>query len=141
MLMRTVMVFGTFDIVHLGHLHLFKEARMYGDHLIVVIATAANAERVKGRTPVYTDEERRDFLSHIDLVDEVVIGSQSDVYAVISVYQPDVIVLGYDQETFVDRLADELQLRSPHTDIKRASPFDTSRFKSQKFKEYIERHT
>src|SRR3989344_5438626 len=36
--MKTVMVFGTFDILHVGHLDFFKQARKLGDYLLVVVA-------------------------------------------------------------------------------------------------------
>ena len=39
--MKKVMVFGTFDIIHPGHIHLLKEAKEYGDFLIAVIGRDA----------------------------------------------------------------------------------------------------
>ncbi len=45
--MTTVMCFGTFDILHPGHLYFLRECEKYGDELIVVIARDATVEKVK----------------------------------------------------------------------------------------------
>jgi FAD synthetase len=135
--MRSVMVFGTFDILHMGHIHLFQQARLVGDHLIVVVARSVNVENVKGRYPINTDDDRRDLLLHIDLVDEAVLGGEIDVYEIVGRYKPDTILLGYDQTAFVDRLEEKLQELSPATMIRRATPFAKNRHKSQKIKDYI----
>ena len=74
------MVFGTFDIVHMGHIHMFTQAREYGDRLIAVVARDKNVEKIKGIGPMHADTERLEFLRHIDLIDEVMLGNPSDPY-------------------------------------------------------------
>ena len=64
--MKKVMVFGTFDIVHMGHIHMFEQAREYGDKLIVIVARDNNVEKIKGMGALHRDVERAKFLSHID---------------------------------------------------------------------------
>ena len=55
---KKVMVFGTFDIFHPGHEHMLKEAKEYGDELIVVVARDANVKKVKGRLPMHDENQR-----------------------------------------------------------------------------------
>ena len=40
--MKKVMTFGSFDVLHKGHEHYLKEAKSYGDYLIVVVARDEN---------------------------------------------------------------------------------------------------
>jgi len=74
------MVFGTFDIIHGGHIHMFKQAREYGEKLIVVVARDVNVEKIKGIGSLHTEEERQEFLKHIDLIDQVILGDDTDPY-------------------------------------------------------------
>jgi len=138
--MKKVLLFGTFDIVHIGHLHVFKKAREYGDTVRVILARDTRIKKIKGMSPVHDEEERKEFLSHIDLIDEVVLGDESDVYKPIEEYKPDVIVLGYDQKKFVDKLITKLQDMNLETDIVRLEPFKHETHKSGKIKDYILSH-
>ena len=49
--MRKIIVFGTFDILHKGHLNLFKQAKQHGDYLMAVIARDKNVKKAKGKFP------------------------------------------------------------------------------------------
>ena len=57
-LMKKVMVFGSFDILHQGHLYFLNEARRFGEELIVVIARDETILKVKGHKPKYNEKER-----------------------------------------------------------------------------------
>ena len=48
-----VMVFGTFDGLHPGHLSYFKQARKYGDYLIAIVALDENVLQFKGHRPKF----------------------------------------------------------------------------------------
>ncbi|OGH72229.1 MAG: hypothetical protein A2921_03850 [Candidatus Magasanikbacteria bacterium RIFCSPLOWO2_01_FULL_43_20b] len=136
----TVMVFGTFDILHLGHIHMFEEARQYGDKLVAVVARDINVERVKGIGPFHNEQERLKFVKHINLIDEAVLGDKTDVYKVIRKIKPDVVALGYDQRMYVDKLGRALvQLGLNKTKIVRLSECQPKRMKTTKIKKYIER--
>src|SRR3989339_2092009 len=106
--MTKVMIFGTFDIIHGGHIHMFKQAREYGDFLTAVVARDVNVERIKKRGALHNEVERVYFLKHIDLIDEVVLGDKTDVYKVIAKQKPDVVALGYDQRVYVDELEEAI---------------------------------
>lgn len=120
---KTVMIFGTFDFFHAGHLSFLTQARTYGNNLIAVVARDETAKRVKGDRPFHTEEERVNILKHIDLIDEVLLGSQHDMYEVIRKKKPDVIVLGYDQKAFAQNLKRVLQQFGLRIDVIRAKSY------------------
>ena len=60
---KKVMIFGTFDILHSGHFHIFQEARKIGDEVVVVVARDVNAQKIKGRKTFHNEQERRFILS------------------------------------------------------------------------------
>lgn len=107
--MKKIMVFGTFDIFHKGHENFLKQARRYGNYLIVVVARDKTVTEVKGREPRNKEEERIKVLCNSNLGDKIVLGNLGDKYAVIKKYQPDVICLGYDQKAFVEKLKRKLK--------------------------------
>ena len=91
------MVFGAFDWLHPGHLDFFKQAKKFGDYLIVSVGTDQNVERIKEKAPLFNQQERLDLVSAVGIVDKVILGAEEDFYAEIKRYSPDVICLGYDQ--------------------------------------------
>ena len=135
--MKTVMVFGTFDILHLGHIDLFLQAKKYAEHLIAVVARDERAKKIKGKSPIHSEEERRILLGHIDCVDEAILGDESDVYSVILEKKPDIIALGYDQKEFVDRLGSKIIENNLKTEVVRLSPYKAEKYKSGIIKEVI----
>lgn len=137
--MKKVMIFGTFDIIHGGHIHMFKQACEYGDQLIAVVARDANVEKVKGIGPMHNENERLDFISHIDLIDRACLGDKTDVYKVIRKEKPEVIALGYDQKVYIDKLANAITRAGLNASIVRLNEYQPKRFKTNKIKKYIER--
>jgi FAD synthetase len=100
---KRIMIFGTFDIVHKGHEHFFKQARALAKNpfLIVSIARDANVKRIKGRAPRRTQSQRASVVKASELVDKVVIGGAKDHIPHIIKQRPDIIALGYDQTAYV----------------------------------------
>ncbi len=129
--MKIVMVFGAFDGLHPGHLDFFKQAKKYGDWLMVSVGTDKNVEKIKGRKPLFSQEERLELVNQCRFIDNAVIGAESDYYNHIKIYNPDVICLGYDQwarEDEVRRELDRVGLKS--TKIVRLKPYEEHRAKS-----------
>lgn len=133
--MNKVMIFGTFDILHLGHIALIKEASKFGQ-LYVIIGTDTLCEKIKKR-PYFKQEERQGMINAIKGVFEAVIGDSKDPYAVIKKIKPNTIVLGYDQKIFVDGLRGFLKTNKLNIKIKRAKGFNPKRYKSSKIKKYV----
>jgi FAD synthetase len=137
--MKKVMIFGTFDIIHGGHLHMFTEAREYGDNLIAVVGRDENVEKVKGTLPVHNQDERLHLIKSIRQINEAVLGDKFDVYKVIEAHRPDVIALGYDQKVYVDKLAEAIEEFGLTTKIVKLKPHQIHKYKSSKIKQHIER--
>lgn len=131
------MIFGTFDLIHAGHLHLLQQARKLGNRLIVIVARDKTVARVKGETPFHPERLRREILSHIDLVDEVILGDTKDVYKIVRARRPEVIALGYDQQVFVEELKVRLKAWRLKTRLVRLKPYRPGRYKTGKIKRYL----
>lgn len=69
--MKKVITYGTYDLLHTGHINLLRRAREFGDYLVVAISTDEfNAS--KGKKAYYTFEQRKAILEAIRYVDEVI---------------------------------------------------------------------
>lgn len=128
--MTKVMVFGTFDILHPGHLFLFNEAKKMGDTLTVVVARDQTVSEVKNITTQNNQETRLKNIIDLNIADKIILGNPGDKYQVIKNESPDVIALGYDQKVFTDDLAKTF----PHIKIVRLSAFKEDIYKSSKFR-------
>lgn len=98
------MGFGTFDLLHPGHLFYLKELKKLGDRLIVVIARDQNVERIKGKKPFHNEQERLKAVKNTGLPDEVVLGHPTDFYEVIRHHHPQILGFGYDQQVNLETL-------------------------------------
>ncbi|MDO8509721.1 MAG: adenylyltransferase/cytidyltransferase family protein [bacterium] len=133
--MKKVIVFGTFDIVHPGHIHMLKEAKEYGDYLVVIVARNSTVCSVKGRAPLNNEDKRLENIKALGIADSVRLGCIGDKYQVIAEEKPDVVALGYDQSVFVDNLE---QILDNHVQIVRLAPYQPDIYKSSKLRAKIE---
>ena len=134
--MKKVMVFGTFDIFHLGHENFLKQARKFGDYLIVVVARDKTVKNIKKRLPQNNECNRSQVIIKSDLADKIVLGSLTDRYAVIKKYQPEIICLGYDQKVNLKELKEKLiEFDLRKTKLIRLDPFHPEKYKSSKLRE------
>lgn len=126
-------LFGTFDILHQGHLDLFKQARKKSDYIIVVIARDRTVRQIKKRCPKNSEKIRqRNVIKH-RVADKVVLGSLTDKLASLKKYRPDIIFLGYDQSAFTENLQEKLrELKLAKTKIIRLQPFKPEVYKTSK---------
>jgi len=90
-----VVVAGTFDILHPGHLYLFEAAAALGD-LYVIIARDENIDDSKKR--VFTESERLSLIQSLKPVKKAVLGDKNDFFSPIEAIRPDIIFLGPDQD-------------------------------------------
>ena len=72
-----VITLGTFDLLHKGHLKLFKKCRELGYYVIVGLNTDEFITKYKGKPPIMTYEERKEAILETDLVDVVVPNDQA----------------------------------------------------------------
>ena len=129
------MVFGSFDVLHPGHLYFLKKAKKFGDQLIVVVALDRTIEKIKQQKPKYSEKERIEHVRDLNFVDKAVLGYEVDPYKIIEEINPDVICLGYDQDSYTDNLKEELNRRGMNPKIIRISPYKEETYKSSKLKE------
>jgi rfaE bifunctional protein nucleotidyltransferase chain/domain len=96
--MTTVMVNGTFDVLHPGHVAMLNSARSYGDYLIVAIDTDRRVRELKGEgRPINNQNDRKIMLSNLKAVDFVVIfDSKEELINYMKLYKPQVYVKGSD---------------------------------------------
>lgn len=95
--LKIVFAGGVFDIIHPGHIHTLNSAKSLGDVLVVVVATDKTALKMKNRTPLHDQEQRRLLVDSLSMVDLCVVGNESDIFKTVEKIQPDIIALGYDQ--------------------------------------------
>ncbi|MBU1148509.1 adenylyltransferase/cytidyltransferase family protein [Patescibacteria group bacterium] len=131
--MKKVLVFGTFDVVHQGHLNFFDQAKKLGD-LNIVIARDVNVKKVKGQTPHHSEKIRKAQIVKLKIADKVYLGNLANPYKIISKIKPDIIALGYDQTSFTKDLPVELKNRKLKIKIVRLKPFKPDQYKSSKIK-------
>ncbi len=127
--MPTVLLFGTFDIIHDGHRDLFRQAKQYGN-LHIVLARDETILQVKGRYPYFGEQVRKQHLEIETAISTVYYGSLTDKYQCLKDIQPDYIFLGYDQQVFVDRLESKLHEFGLKASIIRGTPYQEHRCKS-----------
>lgn len=128
--MRKVLVFGTFDGIHFGHINLFKQARKYGDYLVVVVARDKTVKKLKNHLPHKNENERLRDLMGYSLINEAIIGDKKNPYKIIKKIKPDIICLGYDQTHFIDDLSGELKKIKLKTKILRLKPYKPRKYHS-----------
>jgi len=134
--MKKVLVFGTFDIFHPGHEYFLKQAKKHGDELVVVVARNATVKQVKGKVPAHDENYRLGVIQKLDYVDKALLGHGSaDKYRIIDEIRPDVICLGYDQESFTDNLEAKLQERGLSPEIVRISAYMPHVHKSKHYQQ------
>jgi FAD synthetase len=131
--MKKVIAFGTFDLVHQGHVHMLKEAKSYGDYLVVIVARDASVIEVKQHKPLHDENTRLLHVQSLKIADAVRLGNLGNKFHVIDEEKPDVIALGYDQKVAIDKLSAVID---DHVKIVRLSPFKPEIYKSSKLKKY-----
>jgi rfaE bifunctional protein nucleotidyltransferase chain/domain len=96
--MKKIVVNGTFDIIHPGHIQLLNYARGLGDYLLVVIDTDHRVKELKGdNRPINNQLERMLLLENLRAVDEVrFFNSDEQLEFILKDYEPDVMVKGSD---------------------------------------------
>ena len=88
---------GCFDIIHSGHLDLLKEARSYGDKLIVGLNSDKSISKLKGpERPIIVQSERKKILLALKYVDEVIIFNEENPLKLIKKLKPSILVKGAD---------------------------------------------
>src|SRR3989344_5441587 len=110
--MKKVLVFGTFDGLHEGHIDFFRQAKEQGDFLMVVVGRDSTVLSVKKKLPQRNENERLDVVQKAPNVDFARLGNDQEgisKYEVIRELKPDIICLGYDQNAFTEKLEEQIK--------------------------------
>ena len=101
---KTVLTYGTYDLLHYGHLEILRKASLLGDKLIVGVSTDKFNE-MKGKTCVVPYQKRKELLESLDYVDKVIPENNWDQKATdIQDNNIDTFVMGDDWEGKFDEL-------------------------------------
>ena len=131
-----IMVFGTFDVLHKGHLNFFEQARGLSPvpYLIASVARDINVKRIKGAMPKNDENKRLKKVQNCSFVDEALLGRERAYLTHILREKPAIIGLGYDQKAYTKGLKQELLRKGLKVKIVRLKPFKTHLYKSSKLK-------
>jgi len=95
--MKTVITFGTFDVLHVGHINILQRAAALGDVLIVGVSTDKLNYIKKGRNPIYPEQDRIKMVNSLRYVNWCFREhSLEDKPRYIQQYNADILVMGDD---------------------------------------------
>lgn len=93
---KVVLTYGTFDLLHKGHIRLLKRAKALGDYLIVAISTD-EFNSIKGKKSYFNYEDRKEILESIKYVDKVIPEVEWEQKILdVREYDVDIFVMGDD---------------------------------------------
>ena len=96
---KIVFTNGCFDLVHAGHISSFRQARSFGDLLVVGVNSDESIRRLKGKTrPIVSLPHRIALLAALECVDYIIPFEEDTPQNLIEQLQPDVLVKGKDWE-------------------------------------------
>jgi FAD synthetase len=131
-----IMIFGTFDGLHRGHLNFFKQARNLSkaSFLIISIARDKNVLKIKGKYPRLDEHQRAKLVRKSNPADKVVLSGIKNHLPHIVKVRPDIIALGYDQEAYVPNLKKDLNDKGIPVKIVRLKPYKHKIYKNHLLK-------
>jgi glycerol-3-phosphate cytidylyltransferase len=105
--MTKVITFGTFDVLHVGHLRILQRARQLGDYLVVGVSSDALNIAKKSRAPVFSQDERCELIRNLRCVDEVFVEESLELKRQYVIdHGADVLVMGDDWAGRFDFVSD-----------------------------------
>ncbi|MDO6566465.1 adenylyltransferase/cytidyltransferase family protein [Alteromonas sp. 1_MG-2023] len=105
--MRRIITFGTFDVLHIGHIRILKRARAEGDYLIVGLSSDELNFSKKGRNPIYPYKSREELLTSLRFVDSLFMEESLEKKRdYIIQHKADVLVMGDDWDGKFDEFKD-----------------------------------
>lgn len=124
-----VLASGTFDHFHPGHEDYLRQAKSLGDEVIVIIARDAIVRRLKGYSP-QPENVRQRAVAACPYVDQAVLGALENAFDFVASLRPDIIALGYDQQFFINGLAEAMREHGLDPSIVRLEAYYPEQYKS-----------
>lgn len=108
--MKTILTYGTYDLLHFGHIELLRRAKEMGDYLIVALSTD-EFNNLKGKKSYYSYSERKYMLESIRYVDLVIPENNWEQKSKdVERFEVDTFVMGHDWEGEFDFLKERCQV-------------------------------
>lgn len=104
---KIVMCHGVFDLLHYGHIEHLREAKSFGDVLVVSVTSEPYVNKGPDR-PYYNDAQRTSFLASIEFVDYVMLSNEQTALANINAVQPDIFVKGQEFKSGTDGVTGQI---------------------------------
>ena len=131
--MKRVITYGTFDLLHYGHINLLRRAKEQGDYLVVAISTDEFNMKEKEKKTYFSYEERKKLLESIRYVDLVIPeNTWEQKINDIQLYQIDIFSIGSDWRGKFDFLKKHCQV----VYLERTAEISTSKIKDDIKKGY-----
>lgn len=109
--MKRVITYGTFDLLHYGHIRLLQRAKALGDYLIVALSTDEFNWNEKQKKCYFTYEERKNMLEALRCVDLVIPETcWEQKLTDVDEYKADIFVMGNDWEGKFDFLKEKCEV-------------------------------
>ena len=129
--MKKVLVFGTFDKLHEGHISFLEQAKGLGEHLIVCVAQDHTAKQLKGEYPKENIKNRIEIIKKLKLADSIIKGDKRlGNYNIINEKDPQIIALGYDQKELETNLKKWIETNKKQIKLQILKPFNPEVYKS-----------
>lgn len=105
--MKKVITYGTYDLLHYGHINLLRRAKALGDYLIVALSTDEFNSEKKGKKCYFSYEQRKQLLESVRYVDLVIPENDWDQkISDVKEFKIDIFAIGDDWEGKFDFLKD-----------------------------------
>lgn len=102
-----IITFGTFDLIHIGHINMLNKCKKYGDTLIVGVSSDELNFKKKGRYPIFNEKDRLKIVANINCVDEVFLEESLELKrSYINAFNADIFIIGDDWKGSFDELSD-----------------------------------
>ncbi|MFI3379736.1 glycerol-3-phosphate cytidylyltransferase [Mammaliicoccus sciuri] len=125
--MKRVITYGTYDLLHYGHIELLRRAKEYGDYLVVALSTD-EFDKIKNKKSYYNYSQRKMMLESIRFVDLVIPENDwSQKIDDVKNYEIDTFIMGHDWEGEFDFLKEYCEV----VYIKRTEGISTTKIKNE----------
>ncbi len=105
---KIVFTNGCFDVIHRGHIELFKFCKQHGDILIIGLNSDSSVSILKGKSrPINNQDDRKEMLMSIRYIDRIIIFDELTPHKLIETVKPDVLVKGGDYDVNVTDINDK----------------------------------
>ena len=131
--MKKVLIFGTFDILHPGHVFFINKAKTFGDTVIASVARDEFVRKIKKKLPENGEQKRMKTLLERKLVDEAYLSdTEPGTYSIIKNMRPSAVCIGYDQAELYNDLTAWLKKNELKIKVIKLDSFSPEKYKSSK---------